>query len=67
MNKDLYLDVLEHKALLFMTGNNITISIQDNAPVTSQNVQIWREKLKNFGMKLIVLCLRSLLNLCLEE
>lgn len=32
MNKDLYLDVLEHQALLFMTGNNITISMQDNAP-----------------------------------
>ena len=52
MNKDIYLDVLKHQILLFMTENNIAIFMQDNAPChTSKLTKGWLDQQKNLTMK----------------
>ena len=52
MNKDLYLDVLRHQVLPFMTENNIPIFEQDNAPChTSKLTKGWLDKQKILTMK----------------
>ena len=52
MNKDLYLDVLKHQVLPFMTENNIAIFMQDNAPChTSKLTKGWLDQQNFLTMK----------------
>ena len=52
INKDLYLDVLKHQVLPFMTENNIAIFMQENAPChTSKLTKGWLDQQKILTMK----------------